>query len=219
MGITTMIMGKSGTGKSTSVETLNPSETFLISVLGKPLPFKGFAKKYVPAKDKCATGNYVVSDKFEHIVAAIDLINRNRPDIKNIIIDDINYIMTNAFFRRADEKGFNKFVDIGKNMWQILDALSHTREDLLSFVLWHSELTDDGSYKCKTIGKLLDEKDTPEGRVLVTLCSMVVDGNYKFLTQHNGTHPAKSPRGMFENKLIDNDLGYVRGKIEEYFNE
>ncbi len=46
MSNTSLIMGESGTGKSTSIRNLNPKETFIINVLNKPLPFKGYKSNY-----------------------------------------------------------------------------------------------------------------------------------------------------------------------------
>lgn len=45
---TIAIVGESGTGKSTSLRNLNSEETFIISTTGKPLPFRGWRKKYIP---------------------------------------------------------------------------------------------------------------------------------------------------------------------------
>ena len=41
-----MILGESGSGKSTSIENLNPKETFIVQAVNKPLPFKGFKNNY-----------------------------------------------------------------------------------------------------------------------------------------------------------------------------
>ena len=44
MGYLIGIAGHSGSGKTTSIKNLNPKETFIVSITGKPLPFKGFRK-------------------------------------------------------------------------------------------------------------------------------------------------------------------------------
>ena len=46
------IVGNSGTGKSTSIRTLDPKSTFIINVARKPLPFRGAKKNYIPLKMK-----------------------------------------------------------------------------------------------------------------------------------------------------------------------
>ncbi len=216
MAIATLIMGESGTGKSSSIRTLNPEETFVINVLDKPLPFKGFKNNYKPmTKDG---GNYYATDSSSIILRAIESINKNRPEIRNVIIDDFQYIMANEFMRRAREKGFDKFVEIAQNAWNIVDACSKSREDLFIFILSHTENDATGKSKCKTIGKMIDEKITLEGMFTIVLHSLVVDGKYKFLTQHDGAHIAKSPMGLFDEQFVDNDLLSIKDKMNDYFN-
>jgi len=40
--------------------------------------------------------------------------------------------------------------------------------------------------------------------------------DYRFITQNDGTTTCKSPRGMFTELLIPNDLAYVIEKISSY---
>ena len=70
------IAGNSGSGKTTSVKDLNPKETFIISVLGKPLPFRGFKKNYPPLKivDKSYVGNFFTSNKVDNIIKSLELL-------------------------------------------------------------------------------------------------------------------------------------------------
>lgn len=208
-----LIMGESGTGKSTAIRTLNPAETYIINVLDKPLPFKGYKKLYKGGKG----GNYFGSDNADKIRSVIQRINRERPEIKNIIIDDFQYIMANAFMRKATEKGFDKFVEIGQDAWEIIDDGTKVRGDLYIFILSHTEAdANSGTVKIKTIGKMLDEKIVLEGMFTVVLHSLITNKQYKFLTQHDGTRIAKSPMGMFERAHIDNDLQMVREKMRAY---
>lgn len=106
MSVLVAIVGQSGTGKSTSIETLNPQETVLINVANKPLPFKGWKSKYVQKK-LSEGGNYVVTESAAQIVAALTYINQHRPEIKYIVIDDLQYIMSFEFMNKANEKGLN----------------------------------------------------------------------------------------------------------------
>ena len=41
-----LVIAESGSGKSTSIENLDPKETFIINISGKALPFKGWKSKY-----------------------------------------------------------------------------------------------------------------------------------------------------------------------------
>lgn len=219
MSNTVLVIGESGTGKSTSISSLQPKETFIINVLDKPLPFKGYKKNYERIDKDCENGNYYATDNYELIVRLIKKINEKRSDIKNIIIDDWQYVMANEFMNRATERGFDKFTEIAQHAWLIVNELSKCREDINCFVLCHSELDQAGKFKCKTIGKMLDEKITVEGMFTVVLHTKVLEGKYLFLTQNDGLHISKSPQGMFEDKYIKNDLLFVKESMLSYYNE
>src|SRR5688572_11804754 len=219
MSNTILIIGESGSGKSTSIRNLNPLETVIINVLDKPLPFKGFKKNYIKTATEDKKVNYFATDEAAKIKAAIDKINTTRPEVKNIIIDDFQYIMANEFMRRALERGFDKFSEIGQKTWDLIKHISQGREDINCFILSHSDTDQSGKIKCKTIGKMLDDKICVEGMFTIVLHALTSDNKYKFLTQNDGTHLAKSPLGMFKEKYIDNDLLEINKAINEYFNE
>lgn len=211
-----LVIGESGTGKSTSIRNLNPEETFIINILDKPLPFKGYKKNYKKITQESG-GNYFASDDIQRIKKMLIYIAEKMPEIKNVIIDDFQYLMANEFMRRAKDRGFDKFTEIAQNAWSAIIQAQLLRDDLTIYFLSHSEFSADGLYKCKTIGKMLDDKITLEGMFTVVLHTTVQDGKYKFLTQHDGAHIAKSPDGMFDDLLIDNDLSFVKSKMNEYF--
>jgi len=216
MSNVTLIIGETGTGKSTSLRNLNAQETFIINVLDKPLPFRGYSKSYQLCTPDFKEGNYFASDNHTQILRAIDAANQ-RKDIKNIIIDDWQYTMCNEYLRRANETGYQKFTEIAQHAQEIIRRLICGRSDMYCFVLSHNDRTDDGKYKCKSIGKLLDEKISVEGMFTVVLHSMLNDGRYVLLTKNNGIHVAKSPFGMFDQEYIDNDLKEIKLKMEAYF--
>jgi len=216
MSNATLIIGESGSGKSTSLRNLDPKETFIINVLDKPLPFKGFKKNYTRVAPDNPQGNYISSDNHTMIMKYINAINSRRPEIKNLIIDDFQYTMCNEFMSRATERGFDKFTEIGQHAWLIIKKLTELREDLNCYVLSHSDLDDNGKLKFKTIGKLLDDKVTVEGMFTVVLHTVMMDSRYLFLTQNDGTRIAKSPMGMFKDKYIENDLNYVNQCLHDY---
>ena len=213
-----LVIGESGTGKSTSLENLNPQETFIFQSIGKPLPFRGWRRNYKPYSADGKSGNLVITDQSALIVATLKEINTNRPEIKNIIIDDFQYVMSNEFMRRTKEKGFDKFNDIGHNAWAIVNALNLMRQDVTSVVLAHSEQSDLGKTKLKTLGKMLDDKVVIEGMFTAVLQSLIFDGRYLFVTQNNGQNTCKSPKGLFESDTIDNDLNEVISAYVQYQN-
>lgn len=214
-----LIIGESGTGKSTSIRNLNPLETFIINVIDKPLPFKGYRAKYKSLSPDGMEGNYYATDDYAKVIKVANHISTKRLDIKTIIIDDFQFIMTNEFMRRCMERGFDKFSEIGNHAWSILNALKSLREDIDCFILSHSEMDETGKMKLKTIGKLLSEKYGMETAVSMLLQTQINDGTYSFVTQGDARHIAKSPMGMFEDKVIPNDLAFVKNKMNQYYNE
>ena len=205
-----MILGQSGTGKSTSLRNLHPSRVLLIQTIRKPLPFKSAGWK-VKASMK-ADGNIIQTDSADLIEKAM----RSLPH-EIVVIDDFQYMLANEFMRRSDEKGFEKFTDIGKNAWNVLRAAADLAEDRRVYIMAHTADDEFGRTKMKTIGKLLDEKITPEGLVTICLRTVVRDGSYWFATQNSGTDTTKSPMGMFADALIPNDLEAVDNAICDYY--
>lgn len=155
------IVGKSGTGKSTSygqfpelgIKGLNPKETVVINVAGKDLPFRGWKKLYFGKITE--GGNYFESSDSAQIAGAITYINTSRTEVKNVIIDDGQYTMAFEFMRRAKESGYGKFADIGVNMGKIVEVARNTRKDLKVYFLWHPEQDKDTGYKMKSVGKMV----------------------------------------------------------------
>jgi hypothetical protein len=213
-----LAIGKSGSGKSRAILNLNPAKTFIINVNGKDLPFRGWRKNYTPL-NKEGKGNIVSFDNHEKIRDTLNFINDKRPDIEVIIIDDFQYIMANEFMRRAKEKGFEKFTEIGQHAWDLLFQSRMLRNDLFVVFLAHSDTDDQGNSKCKTIGKLLDDKICVEGMFTIVLNTAYEDGKYFFETQTNGNNTTKSPEGMFSTNRIENDLNLVITSIKKYEGE
>jgi len=219
MSNATLIIGESGTGKSTAIETLDSLETYVINIIDKPLPFKGYKKFYRAAPDGDLKRNYLATDNPAKIIECIKAINANRLDIKVLVIDDFQFIMANEYMRRARERGFDKFAEIGQSAYLIFEAIKSLREDLSCFVLSHSVLRDDGTYGFKSIGKMLDNYITVEAVFTNVLHTAIIDEKHMFITQNDGKKIAKSPKGMFENKYIPNDLAYVNKCISDYAND
>lgn len=202
MAIVVMILGESGTGKSASLRHFSDDELAVVNVVGKPLPFR---KKHFET---------ISSDSYGEISKFL-----KKTDKKSIVIDDAQYLMANEYMRRAQEKGFDKFTEIGQNFWNLVNScIQKLPADTIVYFLQHVESTADGSgVKAKTIGKLIDEKITLEGMFSIVLRTCVTDEGYFFRTQNNGSDTVKSPVGMFDDELISNDLKTVDQKIREYY--
>lgn len=227
MGQGILIIAESGTGKSTSIENLNPAETFIINVANKPLPFKGWKKKYVLWSKDNPDGNIYTGCSAKQIEACLRYVSEKRPEIKTIVVDDFQYMSSFEFFDRVDEKGYEKFTQIGGHLARIARMPKDLRDDLTVFFLTHAEESTDmegkRKFKAKTIGKMVDEKLTLEGLFSIVLFGKVKkdkDGNirYVFETQTSGDNTCKSPKGMFDSFEIVNDLLFVKKAIEAFEN-
>ena len=215
------IVGQTGTGKSTSIKHLNPKETYIINVAKKELPFKGSEKLY-----NAEAKNYKEVDDANEITRLLRTISDKAPHIKNIIIEDSNYIMGFNMLARATEVGFTKFTIMAKDMVELFREARRLRDDLKVFYFTHPETIDDGGeiigYKIKTAGKLIDNQIVLEGLLTVCLYTYVEeskDGSatYNFVTNRFKKYPAKSPDGMFEDIKIPNNLQLVADTIDAYY--
>ena len=212
MSIPVLIIGVSGTGKSTSLRNFDPADVLLIQIIPKKLPFPGAKNWKVFHKDKEPTGNTVVTEDSDVIMKLMRGTRR-----KIIVIDDFQYMLANEFMNRSAETGFQKFTDIGKHAWEVIGAASKLSEDKRVYFLSHSDEADDGRTKMKTIGKLLDEKISPEGMFTIVLKTVVDGDKYFFSTRNSGNDVVKAPMGLFDDARIDNDLAAVDAAICDYY--
>lgn len=220
-----MLLGKSGTGKSTSIKGLDPKETVVINVLGKRLPFKGSNALYNKENK-----NLFQRESYTDIISLIQNISDKATNVKNIILDDFIYVMRKEYFSRARETGYNKYTELAQHFQQIISTCEKLREDLNVFMILHSEDVQSDKtttgYKVSTVGNLVDNCYNPLEVVPMVLYSSVKyddKGNtqYGFYTHRckEGVVeiPAKTPDEMFEEDFIPNDLGYVVKKMNEYY--
>lgn len=200
-----LIMGESGTGKSTSIRNCDPKTTAIINPVGKPLPFRG-------ARGFTTLNGVTDADeicKFMKTSAS--------NGAKIIIIDDFQYILAIPFMNRIKETGWDKYNDFGSNYFKIIDVCKELPEDVCVYYLTHCETLENGVTTVKLIGKLLREKITIEGLFTIVLRTGVSEGNYYFFTQNSGKDTVKSPMGMFDAFSVDNDLAYIDAKIRNYY--
>lgn len=205
MATPVLIIGKSGSGKSTSMRNCQNDDFNLIRVLNKPLPFKGRVNGWF-------------SDDYRQIMK---LLIASKAD--SIVIDDAGYLITNHFMRghSSAEKGngvFSLYNDIGDYFWNLIQFIvTKVPENKIVYIIMHEEKDEAGEVKPKTIGKLLDEKVCIEGMFTIVLRCIEEGGKHLFVTQASQGAVSKSPIGMFEDLTIDNDLLLVDKKIREYY--
>ena len=198
-----LIMGESGTGKTTSIRNCDPAITAIVNPVGKVLPFRG--------KFEMLNG---VTDSKKIIEFMKEQVSNDK---KIIIVDDFQYILSIPYMNRIKEAGWDKWNDFGSNYFEIIDVCSSLPEDVTVYYMTHTETLDNGITTIKLIGKMLREKITIEGLFTTVLRTQVIDGKYYFLTQNSGKDTVKSPIGMFGAYAIDNDLNYVDSKLRNYY--
>lgn len=201
-----LILGRSGSGKSTSLRNFKKGEIGIISCVGKEMPFRTDIPVYEP-KFTPETMN-----RYPNTLKAI----RNAK-AKVLVIDDANYLMSTEFMATAGEKGYDKFTRMASNFTTLLDEVDNLGDDITVYIMMHTELDSDGYERPMTVGKLLSEKVCIEGLFTTVLKSVYEGGEYKFRTKTNGADCVKSPLGLFQSEVIDNDLKAVDIAIRDYY--
>ena len=199
MGIPVLLIGQSGSGKSTSLRNFNEKEVGVFNVAGKPLPFRSKIKTF-------NTSDY-------------NQIAKSLKDnkLKCYVIDDSSYLMSFEQVTRAKETGFAKYTDMGLHFINLIRVIQNeTSKDTIVYFLHHTERLDDGVLKAKTIGKMIDNWITLEGLFTIVLMAWTDGKQHKFITQSDGFTTCKSPLDMFPLEM-DNDLKAVDTTIREYY--
>lgn len=204
-----LILGHSGSGKTTSLRNLDPNETLLIQVVKKPLPFR--SKNWLPCNKENPSGSILhTGPNAETIIQAI-----NRTKKKIIVIDDFQYLMSFELMNRTSERGYDKFTDIAKHAFSVVESATQIQDDKRIYLLAHVT-SDEHGERLKTIGKMLDEKIVLEGMFTIVLKTVVTNGVYEFSTRNSGSDTVKTPIDMFESDRIPNDLKIVDDAITSY---
>lgn len=205
MAIPVLIIGKSGSGKSTSLRNCVGGDYNLIRVLDKPLPFRGKIDGWS-------------TDDYELVKGCLKSSKAN-----NIVIDDAGYLITNHFMKGHGKTGggngvFALYNDLGDAYWKLMQfIINDLPSEKIVYLFMHEDKNDFGDIKPKTIGKLLDEKVCLEGMFTIVLRCIEESSKHLFVTQSHGGAVSKSPMGMFEKLTIDNDLLLVEKTIRDYY--
>lgn len=205
MAIPVLIIGKSGSGKSTSLRNCVGKDFCIVKVLNKPLPFKG----KIPE---------AVTDDYQTVMKRICQAKQ-----KSIVIDDAGYLITNQFMNGHSNAGsgnavFTFYNKVADNFWGLIHFIStKVQKDKIIYVIMHEDTDEAGNTRPKTIGKLLDEKVNVEGMFTIVLRCVSENGRHEFVTQAVDGAVSKSPIGMFESERIDNDLLAVDEAIRSYY--
>ncbi len=194
-----MILGHSGSGKSTSMRNCTADRFGVINVQGKPLPFKTELKTYN-------------TDEYNKIISAMA-----RGETPSFVIDDSQYLMSHEFMNRASEGGYQKYSEIGQHFYLLLEMIRKLPEDRIVYLMHHIERSDDGFEKAKTVGKMVDNYICIEGCFSIVLKAIATPNGYFFRTRTSGQDAVKTPMGMFAAEEIDNDLVMVDDAIRDFY--
>lgn len=199
MGIPVLIIGESGSGKSSSLRNFKPEDVAIFNVAGKPFPFRNKFQALTVEDPKIIRG----------------ILRKNAMNC--YVIDDSQYLMAFKLISRLNEKGYEKYTEIAKDFRDMVDTIvTSTSNDTIVYFLHHSEQRDDGHYKAKTSGKMIDNWLTLEGLFSIVLMAVTDGKKHQFITQSDGTNTCKSPMEMFPVE-IENDLKFVDDSIREYY--
>ena len=198
MGVPVLVLGASGSGKSTSMRNMG-SDVGVFNVASKALPFRKRLK-------------VVNTNDYNKICRVL-----TENSLKKYVIDDSQYLMAFEQLARAKETGFQKYTDMGLHFANLINtAINQTTYDTIVYFLHHVEKDENGFIKAKTVGKLIDNWITLEGLFPIVLLCWTDGKQHKFITQSDGFTTAKSPMDMFSTE-IDNDLAFVDKTIREYY--
>lgn len=205
-----MIIGTSGSGKTTSLEKLDPKQTFYIDADGKGLSWKGWRKQYNKENK-----NYFQCDAPEQIFSLMQTIDEKQKQIKFLVIDTLNGCMVADEMRRSKEKAYDKWVDLAQSVYNIVDYSNKMRDDLTVILIGHTQTSDDGFTCMLTNGRKLNKICLESKMTTVLLSRINENGEYVFETRaRNST--AKTPRGAFDVDEIPNDITLVIDALKDF---
>lgn len=198
MGVAVLVLGESGSGKSTSLRNFEPDEVGIFNVMGKPLPFR----KKLPKADHAMYGTIQQS------------LSANK--LRAYVVDDAGYLMQLENFRRIKESGYSKFSEMARNFESLIEWATQTDPDTIVYIMMHYDTDANGKMKPRTVGRMIDEKFCIEGACPIVLQSTIHDGKHVFVSKGDGFNGAKAPMDMLPD-VMDNDLKAVDSAIREYW--
>ena len=210
-GMGVLLMGASGSGKSTSLRNLPAEETAIINITNKPMPFRNKDNKKIVCLKDFNADSY--DELYKQIIKAIQGTKK-----RIVVVDDSSYMMSFENFEKATNKGYDKFTTMAKNYYDLIKSAISCDGEKIVYIITHEEIDDVNQlYRPKTIGKMLSNQLVIEGLFSIVLRSLYKNGEYIFQTQNDGTSVCKSPMDMFEQKEMPNDLYEVDKKIRNYY--
>lgn len=221
---TTLIVGQSGTGKSTSIENLNPGTTAILNIENKALPFKG-------AKNFEWHVGINQTDPLALITKMKGLLDPKFKTIETVVIEGFDKWSDNLLEYTTKEtrnikNRFEKYTMHNKYISTFFKLVQLYKENgKYLFIIGHDSVVETNSgdtFRALSVnGKQWAGKCEREVEICLfsSVERMDQTSNYYFETQSDGTTTAKSPKGMFETFRIQNDLNYILESIKKYYKD
>lgn len=207
-----LILGRSNSGKTTSLRNLDPEKTLVIQAVKKRLPF--------PHKDwklwdkASATGSIFITSDIDAMKVVLSKMSEVGKEV--VVIDDANYALMNRVLDDRDITGFAKWTELGANFQSLLSHIDSLNENMRVYIMAHTEV-EDGFTVFKAPGKLIKEKLGVEGMSTIVLGATRSSDSAHFTTNGSTLDPYKSPMGMFKDKEVPNDLAIVDKIICDFY--
>jgi hypothetical protein len=212
MGLPVLIYGKSGSGKTYSLQGIKDDKVEYVSVLNKPLPFKG-------------RDNINISESLDAYGWVSEILKNTTADI--IVIDDATHLITNQLLKNHSTNGVGNAIftlhnTIAETFCRMVEFIKNKVDDnKIVYVIMNESKNEFGDTIPKTIGKQLDEKLCVESLFSVVLRATFYQNEYVFMTNTNNQDVSKSPEDMFYpvaiNGCIENNLDLVDYHIRRFY--
>lgn len=214
MGTPVFVMGEMGSGKTASLRNFKRKEITVVGGQIKPWSFPNNNDLKNPPVAR------TMRELMSLLIAIADA------DKELIVIDDFQYIQLNDLESkdRADKKKMFQYYDeIAFDTWDLMKLCQNLKlkrekdspqDSLRIYFLTHSYVNEESRItRVKTLGRFVEEKISIEGTSCYNFWAKKVDNKHIFITKTLGSDTAKSPMGIFEDGVIENDLKIIDKEI------
>lgn len=232
-----LVVGPSGTGKSSSLRNLEPDTTIILNAEQKALPFRGAGKfkmnVIIPSSEKFLNhpkknGESLVFDEAGRPIIEMGIFEAALASEKaeNVVLESLTSLHEHVM-REGKKKltGFELWGYFKEVIGEILLKSKVTNKYVIMIGIDMVIESEGGGVqeRCFAIDGAWKKKVEKEF-VIVLYTTMITDENgvsaYKFITNKQKGYencPAKSPAGMLP-LIMDNDLNEVIRLSEAYYN-